>query len=686
MEKLLSIEHKSKDSKSRVINEMIAALLLSLGVSVSFRDLFSLRGFLDGPGTLGGGLIKIWNQIVEALGRADYMLLNVRQGASEGSGLVVILFFVMVALAAFFLIRTEKTWTLLVFVLPVCCLDLFFKVSVSPVAFGTLAGAVLFALCCMKGNGSGFVWHLVLTGAVLILSLALTLVPGISDLTQKPAAVRSVNRAVRQWVEDLYYGENPLGSGDLTQRNRQEGSRTALEISMEQPHSMYLRGFVGETYNGKSWMPLPESTYYDARDLMYWLSRAGCEPLGQVWNAAVLADRERTEGEITVTVKDADTRFAYIPYEICGSGIERGRVWGGSFISSSKFGKLSSYSYTAGDNAVKDWTTIAARMFTSAGEGEHAGDTERYLEAESYYNTFVYENDTGLSKTDKQLISEYLGASGDQSKGHIDYKEAITKITTYLEESFIYTENLGAAATEGTVLEEFLSSGKGYDVQYATAAVLMFRYYGIPARYVEGYLVTPEDVKGVAPGETIKVSRDRAHAWVEIYIDGVGFVPVEVSPEYHGIMEQADLSVGISNNTLLRPFEDHSESGRNQVQEVSDGGDDAKHPSYVWLMTAIVVIGAVVLLFLIWIFSKLYKKIWNVVHRRRLFCKAPPKTAVSSMYGYLETLGIWVQEDIRELGNRAAYSQNPIREEERSVMLQYVREAKREWKKEKKRR
>lgn len=28
---------------------------------------------------------------------------------------------------------------------------------------------------------------------------------------------------------------------------------------------------------------------------------------------------------------------------------------------------------------------------------------------------------------------------------------------------------------------------KGYSVHYATAAAMMFRYYGIPARYVEGF-------------------------------------------------------------------------------------------------------------------------------------------------------------------------------------------------------
>ena len=47
----------------------------------------------------------------------------------------------------------------------------------------------------------------------------------------------------------------------------------------------------------------------------------------------------------------------------------------------------------------------------------------------------------------------------------------------------------------------------GYDVQYAAAAVMMFRYYGIPSRYVEGYLLTPETVKEAGTAETVTVSQ-----------------------------------------------------------------------------------------------------------------------------------------------------------------------------------
>ena len=54
-------------------------------------------------------------------------------------------------------------------------------------------------------------------------------------------------------------------------------------------------------------------------------------------------------------------------------------------------------------------------------------------------------------------------------------------------------------------------SDKGYCVHFATAATVLLRAAGIPARYVTGYMVN------CAADQTIVVESDRAHAWVEYY-------------------------------------------------------------------------------------------------------------------------------------------------------------------------
>lgn len=67
-------------------------------------------------------------------------------------------------------------------------------------------------------------------------------------------------------------------------------------------------------------------------------------------------------------------------------------------------------------------------------------------------------------------------------------------------------------------------SGKGYCVHFATAATVLLRAAGIPARYVTGYAVR------VKQAEATRVYGDNAHAWTEYYLPGVGWVILEATP------------------------------------------------------------------------------------------------------------------------------------------------------------
>ena len=67
-------------------------------------------------------------------------------------------------------------------------------------------------------------------------------------------------------------------------------------------------------------------------------------------------------------------------------------------------------------------------------------------------------------------------------------------------------------------------SDKGYCVHFASAATVLLRAAGIPARYVEGYLIdTDANVQRM-------VYQGNAHAWVEYYLPGLGWVILEATP------------------------------------------------------------------------------------------------------------------------------------------------------------
>lgn len=78
------------------------------------------------------------------------------------------------------------------------------------------------------------------------------------------------------------------------------------------------------------------------------------------------------------------------------------------------------------------------------------------------------------------------------------------------------------------------TSERGYCVHYASAATLILQSMGVPARYASGYVVFPGDLKREkgTDGYTAHVTDARAHAWVEIYLEEIGWIPVEMTPGF----------------------------------------------------------------------------------------------------------------------------------------------------------
>lgn len=128
--------------------------------------------------------------------------------------------------------------------------------------------------------------------------------------------------------------------------------------------------------------------------------------------------------------------------------------------------------------------------------------------------------------------------------------EIIAQVISYYQENIPYTIRPGATPRNEDFINYFLTKNKkGYCAHFASAAVLIFRYYGIPARYVEGYALSYSQVMdgelldagyenyydGYSElGETglveVKATDADAHAWVEVYNEDYGWVVVDVTP------------------------------------------------------------------------------------------------------------------------------------------------------------
>ncbi|NHN43214.1 transglutaminase domain-containing protein [Halorubellus sp. JP-L1] len=104
------------------------------------------------------------------------------------------------------------------------------------------------------------------------------------------------------------------------------------------------------------------------------------------------------------------------------------------------------------------------------------------------------------------------------------YAEA-RAIESWLEANKEYSLNATTDPSEPVTHQFLFEMGAGYCQYFASSMAVMLRSQGIPARYVVGY----------APGtpvgeETYAVTGSKAHAWVEAYFEGVGWVRFDPTP------------------------------------------------------------------------------------------------------------------------------------------------------------
>lgn len=170
---------------------------------------------------------------------------------------------------------------------------------------------------------------------------------------------------------------------------------------------------------------------------------------------------------------------------------------------------------------------------------------------EEQYRNYVYYNYLDVNT----LIANELYAQWGSEVTETAYDRYVLacKIKNYLswEKGFSYTTKPGKVPSDRDFLDYFMNETReGYCTYFATAAVMMFRSAGVPARYVEGYVFDSSNFEDygsysdrrVNEYSDIKSYEDRvvsikdsnAHAWVEYYVDGVGWIDWEVTPGYGG--------------------------------------------------------------------------------------------------------------------------------------------------------
>lgn len=402
--------------------------------------------------------------------------------------------------------------------------------------------------------------------SILLFPLLLTIMAGIISfqLLDEENSIYGVHEQVLSIWDNARFGSNKQGM--LPEGNLSElkplllSDKAALKIVMNQPTSYYLRGFVGSEFYQNRWYKVSNYDYYENYNLFYWLHRDGFSPLKQLYT---VANRLQKQDDIfaKVSIQYASKQYEYYPYEavVSKEQTDSSILCVDSNIMSNKLFGEDVYTFYSSPNLTKNYQQLQKEYKKVVGKKISEDDT--YVVDESNYREFAFNTYTKISSEEIKILERVLGKI-DNKEEKKSCKEVVDAIKVFLEKNMIYDIKVEGDIGEHNIISYLLEySNRGYSIHYATLATLLYRYYGIPARYVEGYLITPKDIKYTDAYDEIAIRGYNAHAWVEIYQDGIGWVPVEHTPPYYNVMERltdlgASGALNQTNQTMMPKLEE----------------------------------------------------------------------------------------------------------------------------------
>lgn len=341
------------------------------------------------------------------------------------------------------------------------------------------------------------------------------IVAGIAAISLQTGTMQALSQNAKDTLHHWRYEkvEELLPEGGLSEPvTKTESTDTLLSVTADTAQTLYLRGFVGDTYENKVWSALDAQTAAEEKDLFYWLHQSGFYPQSQLATAARLMGNYQS-GSVSVQNLTGCSLYRYEPCTILPerAGLAKNRIQPSAVETSGLRGERR-YSY----ETVSDAQTLLPELLDFL-QNDTSDSVKSYLQMESAYREFVY----SYALTVPAEFRAQLGAVLDQcceSYGPADSltkEQAQTAALAFLERCF---------DGSGDIALPLADTADGTTYQYATVAALALRYYGIPARYVEGYTVKTTE------NEPTSVDASAAGAWVEVYQDGIGWLPLALTP------------------------------------------------------------------------------------------------------------------------------------------------------------
>lgn len=202
----------------------------------------------------------------------------------------------------------------------------------------------------------------------------------------------------------------------------------------------------------------------------------------------------------------------------------------------------------------------------------------------------------------RKVVDEIIqGLSGNYEK--------LLALQSYFRNNFAYSLDVPASTSTSATLD-FLARQSGYCEQFSSTFALFARLIGVPSRVVIGFTPGEETPIGTSNVRLFNVRGQHAHAWPEVWFDGIGWVLFEPTPgrgapsaDYTNVDPAQDNSLPdpaasttttpdpISTTTVVAPATTPSGSDTSIAPNTSAGTDTTAQ----WLKILVVVLALVAL-------------------------------------------------------------------------------------------
>ena len=454
-----------------------------------------------------------------------------------------------------------------------------------------------------------------------------------------------IQKTVSTWATRAAEGKSPLQLGVTSKvpvfewtNLEQAGPRvytgqTMLKVTCTADGTYYLRGEARGDYTGTRW----DKPLSDAQ-------------LGEVllWPGMMLAESgSGITAQMTITSEKDKTNLLYTPY------------W--------TFDADGACSTSDGGFTRAGRTSWSVQFLP-----QQAVDFQLLHADTAMYDAYVEENYLALPEDTAQTVGRLAREAGLSSEMEPSWlaQEAVR----FVQEDKRYDSQTPYQPENEDFVVYFLThSQRGYCVHFASAVTVTLRAMGVPARYVNGYLVT------VKNGQA-DVKDENAHAWVEYYEAGVGWIPIEATPGYSQNVLQTNQSQIVSESEPEPPAASAPENPPSQgVSEIGSPAEsspaqpqtetESAEISRELLTVLLVVVGTMVLGWL--------RREWVLRQRDKRQNQKNSRRASVAVWKQLRRITAKPPQRAKELAEKAVFSRQGLSlqelEEMKTILQQCVR-------------